>query len=479
MRPKTESPRGAKAPQGQTAFVWEEAGEAPPGTTQGSNRTPATDRERALTRNRQPAPVVDGLMEAAVAADNMRRALKRVKANKGSPGIDGMRVSELADHLKAHWPVLREQLLAGTYVPQPVKRVELPKPDGGVRLLGIPTVVDRLIQQAILQVLDPLYDPTFSPSSYGFRPGKSAHQALEAAQKHVSEGKDWVVDLDLEKFFDRVNHDLLMGRLAKRIGDKRLLRLVRRYLEAGVLFNGVVVEREEGTPQGGPLSPLLANILLDDLDKELERRGLAFCRYADDCNIYVHSRRAGERVMAGVTRYLETKLKLKVNQAKSAVDRPHRRKFLGFSLRRRNGAVALSIAAKSKQRFVQAVRRITKRNRGVSFERVLSELRNYTDGWVAYFWRARTPSVFAEFDEWIRRRLRCYQWQLWKRPKARARALRKAGVGPWLAWGVAYNGQGPWHIAGCPALQRALPNTRLQQLGYHSIYERYLSFASA
>jgi group II intron reverse transcriptase/maturase len=287
------------------------------------------------------------------------------------------------------------------------------------------------------------------------------------------------VDLDLEKFFDRVNHDLLMGRLAKRIADKRLLKLIRRYLEAGVMLNGVVVEREEGTPQGGPLSPLLANILLDELDKELQRRGLAFCRYADDCNIYVQSQRAGERVMASVTRYLETKLKLRVNLQKSAVDRPLRRKFLGFSIRRRNGEVALSIAPKSKKRFMNTVRRITKRNRGKSLERVLEELRTYTDGWVGYFWRARTPSVFQEFDEWIRRRLRCYQWKLWKRPRNRTLQLRKAGVGPWLAWGVAYNGEGPWRIAGCPAMSRALPNEKLKQLGYHSLYERYLSFASS
>ena len=454
----------------QRAFVWEEAGEAQPETMQGCEPSSAADRERALT---------ESLMEAVVAADNMRRALKRVKANKGSPGIDGMKISEMTDYLKEHWPRICKELLEGRYQPQPVKRVEIPKPDGGVRQLGIPTVVDRLIQQAILQVMDPLYDPGFSSSSYGFRPGKSAHQALEAAKGHVVEGRDWVVDLDLEKFFDRVNHDLLMSRLAKRIADKRLLRLIRRYLEAGVMLNGVVVGREEGTPQGGPLSPLLANILLDDLDKELERRGQAFCRYADDCNIYVRSQRAGERVMASVTRYLETKLKLKVNRDKSAVDRPFRRKFLGFSLRKRNGEVALSIAPKSKKRFMDNVRRITKRNRGVSLVRVISELRTYTDGWVAYFWRARTPSVFSREDEWIRRRLRCYQWKLWKRPRNRGRQLRKAGVGPWLAWGVAYNGQGPWRIAGCPAMTRALSNEKLRQLGYHSLHVRYLAFASS
>ena len=457
------------SPQGQMSLVWEEAGEAKPAPMQGYEASPAADRVRALTQE---------FMEEVVAAPNMRRAMRQVKANKGSPGIDGMKVSEMGDYLKQHWPNLRAQLLSGTYQPQPVKRVEIPKPDGGVRLLGIPTVVDRLVQQAILQVLSPLYDPTFSSSSYGFRPGKSAHQALASAQKHVAEGKDWLVDLDLEKFFDRVNHDLLMGRLARRIGDKRMLGLVRRYLQAGVLLNGVVVEREEGTPQGGPLSPLLANILLDDLDKELERRGLSFCRYADDCNIYVRSQRAGERVMASVSRYLETKLRLKVNQAKSAVDRPHRRKFLGYSIRRRNGEVALSVAPKTKKRFMDNVRRITKRNRGVSLERVIGELRTYTNGWIAYFWRARTPSLFAEYDEWIRRRLRCYQWKLWKRPKTRGRQLCKAGVGPWLAWGVAYNGQGPWRIAGCPAMSKALPNAALRQMGYQSLSERYLSFAS-
>jgi group II intron reverse transcriptase/maturase len=418
-------------------------------------------------------------MEAVVAASNMRQALRRVKANKGSPRMDGMTVKELPDYLKAQWPRLREELLCGTYHPQPVKRVEIPKPDGGMRLLGIPTVVDRLVQQAILQVLTPLYDPSFSPSSYGFRPGKSAHQALAAAQEHVASGREWVVDLDLEKFFDRVNHDLLMGRLANRIGDKHLLRLVRRFLEAGAMLHGVVVEREEGTPQGGPLSPLLANILLDELDKELERRGHRFCRYADDCNIYVHSKRAGERTMESVTCVLETKLKLKVNREKSAVDRPFRRKFLGFSIRKRKGEVCLSIAPKSKKRFTDNVRRITKRNRGISLDRMLSELRTYTDGWVAYFWRAYTPSVFQAFDSWMRRRLRCYQWKLWKTWRNRAQQLKKAGVGSWLAYGVACNGHGLWHVAGCPAMTKALPNEKLKLLGFHSIYERYLSFASA
>jgi group II intron reverse transcriptase/maturase len=455
--------------QGQLAFEWETADEVLPTTTQGSDNSATADRPRALTQS---------IMEVVVAADNMRQALRRVKANKGSAGVDGMTVKELPDYLRTHWPRLREELLTGTYQPQPVKRVEIPKPDGGMRLLGIPTVLDRLIQQAILQALTPLYDPMFSPSSYGFRPGKSAHNALYSARQHVAEGRAWVVDLDLEKFFDRVNHDILMGRLAKRIGDKRILRLTRRYLEAGVMLNGVVVEREEGTPQGGPLSPLLANILLDELDKELERRGHRFCRYADDCNIYVHSKRAGERAMESVTRFLETRLKLKVNREKSAVDEPFRRKFLGFSIRKRKGEVCLSIAPKSKKRFMENVRRITKRNRGVSFERVLTELRTFTDGWVAYFWRSRTPSVFQALDSWIRRRLRCYQWKLWKTWRNRALQLEKAGVGPWLAYGVASKSYGPWHIAGCPAMTRALNNAKLTQLGYHSLYDRYLALAS-
>jgi RNA-directed DNA polymerase len=325
----------------QLAFDWGEAGEAQPGPSGGSPPSPALNPMGTLAQS---------LLEAVVAADNMRQALKRVRANKGSPGTDGMTVQQLPAFLQAHWPRLKQELLDGTYRPQPVKRVEIPKPDGGVRQLGIPTVVDRLIQQAILQVLDRLYDPAFSSHSYGFRPGKSAYQALEAAREYVASGKEWVVDLDLEKFFDRVNHDLLMGRLAKRIGDKRLLRLLRRYLEAGVMINGVVVEREEGTPQGGPLSPLLANILLDELDRELERRGHCFCRYADDCNIYVQSQRGGERVMASVTRFLETKLRLKVNRDKSAVARPSQRKFLGYRILGRAEKARLGIAPKSVRR---------------------------------------------------------------------------------------------------------------------------------
>jgi len=416
-------------------------------------------------------------MEAVVGAANLRQALRRVRANKGSPGVDGMTVDELPAYLRKAWPALRAALLAGEYEPEPVKRVAIPKPDGGERELGIPTVVDRLIQQAVLQVLTPIYDPGFSPHSYGFRPGKSAHQALEQALAYVAEGRGWVVDLDLERFFDRVNHDVLMGRLAKGIGDRRLLRLVRRYLEAGVLLNGVVVEREEGTPQGGPLSPLLANILLDEWDKELERRGHRFCRYADDCNIYVRSQRAGERVLASVSRWLERELRLKVNGAKSAVGRPAERPFLGYRIIV-VATARLSVAPRSLARAKATIRRITRRNRGVSLGRVLAELGTFTDGWVGYYWRARTPSVFQELDGWIRRRLRCYQWEQWKTARRRALELRKTGIGPYLAWGTAYDGPGLWRAAGSPALTRALPNTVLVQRGYHSLSVRYQSLAT-
>jgi RNA-directed DNA polymerase len=417
-------------------------------------------------------------MEAVVAASTVRQALRRVQENQGSPGVDGMTVQQLPEYLKAEWPRLKRELLEGLYRPQPVKRIAIPKPDGGVRQLGIPTVVDRFIQQAVLQVLSPLYDPTFSESTYGFRPRRSGHQAIAKAREYVTEGNGWVVDIDLEGFFDRVNHDMLMGRLAKRVGDKPLLKLVRRYLQAGIMSNGVVLDRMEGTPQGGPLSPLLANILLDELDRELERRGHKFCRYADDCNIYVKSQRAGERVMASVTRYLETKLRLKVNRAKSNVDRPSVRDFLGFRVIGGHKA-RLSIAPSSRRRVKEVIRRITRRNRGVSLERVLEEMGRYTDGWVGYFWLARTPSVYQELDEWIRRRIRCYQWKQWKQPRTRARELRAVGVGKYLAFGTAYDGPGMWRAAGSPALTRALPNARLRAMGFHSLHERYLALTSS
>lgn len=409
--------------------------------------------------------------------DNLRPALKQVRSNKGAPGLDGMTVEQLPRWLKDNWSDLRDRLRAGTYRPPPVKRVELPKPDGGVRLLGIPTVVDRFIQQAVLQVLQPLYDPTFSPHSYGFRPKRSAHQALAAAREQVASGCGWVVDLDLEKFFDRVNHDLLMGRLARRIADKQLLRLIRGYLEAGVMLNGVVVTSDEGTPQGGPLSPLLANILLDDLDRELERRGHRFCRYADDCNIYVQSQRAGERVMASVSRFLERKLKLRVNVAKSAVARPAERKFLGFRIWGRQ-APQVKLASKTLKRFKDKVRQLTKRNRGVSLRQVLAELRTYTDGWLAYFWHCRSRHLFRELDSWLRRRLRCYLWKQWKWRWTRFQRLLRCGVPRHIVVAAVGSGVGPWAAAKSPAMQMALSCEQLKAMGYHSLLERYDLLAS-
>lgn len=343
--------------------------------------------------------------------------------------------------------------------------------------MGIPTVVDRLIQQALLQVLQPLYDPTFSASSYGFRPGRSAHQALLAAREHVASGKRWVVDLDLEKFFDRVNHDILMGRLARRIVDKRMLRLIRAYLNAGIMANGVVIERHEGTPQGGPLSPLLANILLDEFDKELESRGHAFCRYADDCNIYVSTRRAGERVMESLTQFLEKKLRLKVNKEKSAVARPVHRKFLGLRIVKGKEAY-ISIAPKSLERFKKRIREITKRNRGISLSQLIRELNSYTMGWVNYFGIATAKSLMRDLDSWIRKRLRCFIWKQWKGYGTRVRNLKKAGVGPWLAHGVTSGKHGPWKVAGSPAMTRSVPNEYLEQQGYKSLLERYMALAS-
>jgi len=418
-------------------------------------------------------------MEAIVSNANMRRALKRVRANKGSPGVDGMTVDALKVHLKQAWPAIKAALLEGRYLPQPIRRAEIPKPDGDMRQLGIPTALDRLIQQAVLQFLNQIFDPTFSPSSYGFRTGKSAHQALASAREHVVAGYNWVVDMDLEKFFDRVNHDLLMGRLAKRITDERVLVLIHRYLKAGILADGVVMTRYEGTPQGGPLSPLLANILLDDLDKVLERRGLRFCRYADDCNIYVKSQRAGERVMASLVAFLGRKLHLKVNAAKSAVARPRERKFLGQRILSGGENTYLGVHPKSVKRLEDKVRQITRRNRGVKFDQVLTELRAATMGWVNYHRYTRCTTHLQRLDEWIRRRLRCYLWKQWKTAKGRAKNLRRLGIGRWLAYGAAYNGHGAWHIAGSPAMTRAVPNQVLKDKGYESLLERYQALASA
>jgi len=444
----------------------------------GATRSEGSEGYQAEAAQTEDGALAQGLIEAMLTPQNLRRALRRVKANKGGPGVDGMTVYELSQHLKEHWASIREQLLEGSYHPQEVKRVEIPKPGGGVRQLGIPTALDRFLQQALLQVLEPLFEPTFSAYSYGFRPGRSAHQALKAAREHVASGKAWVVDLDLEKFFDRVNHDLLMSLTARRIGDKRALKLLRAFLRAGAMANGVVVERHEGTPQGGPISPLLANILLDGLDKELERRRHAFCRYADDCNIYVGSRRAGERVMASVTRFLERKLRLQVNAAKSAVARVWQRTFLGMRLLGKT-EIRIGIAPASLARCKQRLRQITSRSRGVSFAQVLRELNEYTAGWVHYFAIAEAKTILRELEGWIRRRLRCFIWKQWKTARARVRHLRRAGVGPWLATALAGRTYGPWRVARHAAMQRAVPSEDLKQQGYQSLYECYLRLNTA
>jgi group II intron reverse transcriptase/maturase len=405
----------------------------------------------------------DRLMERVVEGSNVQAALKRVKRNKGSPGIDGMTVEELPTWLVTGWVAVREQLLAGTYRPKPVREQEIPKSDGGVRKLGIPTALDRLIQLAILQVLQPKFDPTFSEHSHGFRPGRSAHDAVREAQRYIQSGKKWVVDVDLEKFFDRVNHDVLMGRLEKRIGDKRMLGLIRRYLEAGIMANGVVTERYEGTPQGGPLSPLLANVLLDEVDKELEKRGHAFVRYADDCNVYVASKRAGEDVMQ-LLRKQYARLRLRINEAKSAVAKPRDRKFLGYSFWTDKGTVKPCVAWKALEKLKGRVRDITARNGGRSMTAVIDELRSYLPGWKQYFHLAKTPSVFKKLDEWLRHRLRQLQLKQWKRGTTVFRKLRRLGIPEELAAKAAANSQRWWHTSAGP-LQFALPNKHFDKLG--------------
>jgi RNA-directed DNA polymerase len=446
------------------AFAEEGRSEAPRASVEG------TESFKAERRTESPA-IVERLMEEVCERENCERALKRVQANKGSAGVDGMKVGQLSAHLKKHWPSIREQLLAGTYKPQPVLRVDIPKPDGGMRQLGIPTVLDRFIQQAVLQVLQQRWDPTFSDHSYGFRPGRSAHQAVTKAQQYIAEGNGTVVDIDLEKFFDRVNHDRLMAAIAKRVADKRMLRLIRAFLNAGVMENGLVSPVDEGTPQGGPLSPLLSNIVLDELDRELERRGHRFVRYADDCNIYVRSPRAGERVMKGITSFITRKLKLKVNSDKSAVARPGERKFLGFSFTW-GRSIRRRLAPRAIQRFKQRVRELTRRTRGVKIETMAVQLTTYLRGWKNYFGYCQTPSVLAQLEQWYRRRLRSVLWKQWKRGAVRFAELRKRGVGRDLAAQTAGSAHGPWRIANSPALTIALPNTFFDSLGLPRLVDR-------
>ena len=419
------------------------------------------------------APVGDGgLMERVVERSNLLAALRRVRSNGGSPGVDGMTVEALPHYLRRKWPKIREQLLSGTYRPHPVRRVKIPKPGGGVRKLGIPTVLDRFIQQALLQALQRDWDKTFSEQSFGFRPNRSAWQAVAQAQRYLRAGYSWVVDLDLEQFFDRVNHDQLMSRVRKRVSDRRILKLIDRYLKAGALTSEGWEATPEGTPQGGPLSPLQANLHLDGLDKELERRGHRFVRYADDCNIYVRSARAGKRVLASLTRYLERRLKLAVNEAKSAVDRPWRRTFLGFSFTWRQPN-RRTVSMKALKNFQEQVRSLTKRTRGVSLSTLVRELRDYVRGWSGYFDFAEAKASFKELDSWIRRRLRCYLWKQWGRH--RYRELIRRGVSRELAWNTRKSAHGPWRLSRSPALAFALPGGYFDALGVPRLYQRHRS----
>ena len=443
------------------AFMEECKGEAPRASGEG------TEASVAVRAPESPA-ICEYLMEEVLERDNLRKALRRVKSNKGSPGIDEMSVWQLPGYLQEHWQEERDQLLGGTYKPQPVKRVEIAKPGGGVRKLGIPTVLDRFIQQALLQVLQKYWDSTFSEHNFGFRPKRSAHQAVACAQQHLADGYGWIVDIDLEKFFDRVNHDMLMGRVAKRVRDRRVLKLIRAFLNAGVMENGLVSPITEGTPQGGPLSPLLSNIVLDDLDQELERRGHRFVRYADDCNVYVRSERAGRRVMESLTRFITGTLKLKVNEAKSAVVQPWECTFLGFSFTS-GPEPKRRIAPQAIERLKERIRKLTRRTRTVGLKQMVAELAQYLIGWKGYFGFGQTIDVLKKLDSWIRRRLRCFLWKQWKRGRVRFAELRARGVGKNLAAQTAGSPHGSWRISRSPALSFVFPNAYVKRLGLPSL----------
>jgi group II intron reverse transcriptase/maturase len=459
-----------------TAGAAEGKAETPCATLEGSGRKPRVARTGVANvtgrKDHFWPEAATGLMEEIVSRRNMMAAYSRVVANKGAPGIDGMPVSALKGYLQEHWPRIKEELLAGSYTPQPVRKVEIPKPGGGMRMLGIPTVLDRLIQQAVHQMLNSLFDPGFSDHSYGFRPGRSAHQAIKAARQYVAEGRRWVVDLDLEKFFDRVNHDILMSLLKRKVRDPQVLSLIDRYLKAGLFEGGVVTARVEGTPQGGPLSPLLSNILLDELDKELEARGHTFCRYADDCNVYVATKASGERVMTSLTCYLSERLKLTVNQAKSAVDRPWNRSFLGYSMTFHRRP-RLKVADKSVQRLKAAMRETCRRGRGRNIRTVIAEITPKLSGWITYFRHAEVKGLFDELDGWLRRKLRCILWRQWKRPISRAKTLMRLGMPEPTAWKSATNGRGPWWNSGAAHMQKALRKTYFDNLGLVSIMNQH------
>ena len=457
----------------QLQFKWDQ-----PSSSKGEACREEGKACQVVAASERTEPVKTVMMEEVVRRENLTKALKRVCANKGSPGVDGMTVEELKGYLKIHWPDIRGKLLQGEYKPQPVKQVLLPKTGGGTRVLGIPTVLDRFIQQAVLQVLNPLYDSTFSVHSYGFRPGRNAHQAVRQAKKYIGEGYGWVVDIDLEKCFDRINHDILLGRIAKRIADKRILRLIRRYLQAGIMVHGVVQERYQGTPQGGPLSPLLSNILLDELDKELERRGHKFCRYADDCNIYVRSERAGKRVMDSVERFLAKKLKLKVNHRKSAVAKPQERKFLGFRFTSANYELRIKLSKESLKDVKYRIKRITRRPRRISVAQVIEELNAYLKGWLGYYRLIEAAYVLEELDWWIRRRMRCFVMNQWiKKCSARYRGLSNLGVSEKSALSVAFSRKGPWVISNMKPVKVAMPNSFFAERGLLSLSRLYDSLS--
>lgn len=437
----------------------------------------STARQAGTARNDSGGPEALTLIEQVVRRENLIAAHARVVRNGGAPGVDGLSVDDLMPYCRQHWARIREQLLSGTYVPQPVRRVEIPKPDGkGVRMLGIPTVLDRFIQQALLQVLSPLFDLTFSDASFGFRPGRSTHQAVQRARAHIAAGHRWVVDVDLEKFFDRVNHDVLMARVARRVKDKRVLRLIRRYLQAGMMAGGLVSPRTEGTPQGGPLSPLLSNILLDEWDRELERREHRFVRYADDCNVYVQSKAAGERVLTSLERFLVRRLRLRVNHEKSCVARPWNRKFLGYSVTW-DRAARLRVSPAAVKRLKTKLRTVLARGRGRRLADVVTELNLATRGWVAYFRLAEAKTSFEDLDKWLRRKLRCVMWRQWKRPRTRLHELRRRGLDEARAHLSAYNGHGPWWNAGASHMHEAVPTAVLRQLGLLSLLDEHQRLA--
>jgi RNA-directed DNA polymerase len=429
------------------------------------------EHRRQIQANNKNENLTETLMEEICDARNLNQAYKKVRANKGASGVDGITVNELSSHLRAHKEKLINSLLDGSYKPQKIRAVEIPKTDGGMRRLGIPTVVDRVVQQAIVQVLEPILNPKFSESSYGFRPNRSAHQALKKAQEYVREGRNIVVDIDLEKFFDRVNHDILMSRLARRIKDKRLLRIIRRFLEAGIMMNGVCIERYEGMPQGGNLSPLLSNLLLDELDKELEKRGHKFCRYADDCNIYVRSQKAGERVMSSLKDFLEKKLRLRLNEKKSKVAKAEGCRFLGYKLLNDG---RLILARESIKRLMDKVRWLTKRNRGRNLEEIIFRLNELLLGWIGYFKLTEYPSQLKQLDSWIRRKLRCYRLKQRKRSWPIAKFLIELGVSPSNAWNTAKSSKGWWRLSKSPALHQALNVAWFEKLGLVNLQKRSL-----